>query len=351
MASAEGSVFAVWSACGRVVGQALGADGQPLSGPVDVDGQLHPDANPFVASSGSEYLVLWDHQESSPPRAVQARRYGPPGSPRSLRFQVTANGSSPVAAFDGTNYLLVWQRPLSSRESRRDLFAARMTPTGTVLDADIPIATLPNIPEDAQSVACGGGVCLIAWRHAGIQVRAVRVGPDGTVLDPTPITIPVDGPVATTSTTFDGEAFLVAWREETGAIARRADHPGRPGHRAGGLHDQRARRRRAPTGGDLEWHRSPSRAVRPLRPDAGDRHAPGARAQWSARRSRSPTPACRTRRCRMRRCRTPRCRTPRCQTPVPPTPRRPMPRRLTPRRRPAIPTTSCPRSAIPRPRR
>ncbi|HKE13682.1 MAG TPA: CARDB domain-containing protein, partial [Kofleriaceae bacterium] len=218
VAGAAGSAMVVWDACGHVAGQALGADGQPLGPAGDVDGPTGADAHPFATSSGQEYLVLWDHQESPPPRSIEARRLGPAGTPRSDRFQVTRNGSSPVAAFDGTNYLLVWQRPLSNRESRPDLFAARMSSTGTVLDADIPIATLAAIPESAQSVACGGGVCLVVWRHAAIQVRAVRVGPDGTVLDATPLVIAVDGPVATTSTTFDGEAFLVAWREETGAM-------------------------------------------------------------------------------------------------------------------------------------
>jgi hypothetical protein len=218
VAAASGSVLVIWQSCTSVVGQALGPGGQPLGSVIVVDQQFNADAHPFVTSTGAEYLVLWDYTEPVLPRSVQARRYAPNGSPRSDRFQVTRNGVSPVAAFDGTNHLMVWQRPLSTRESRRDLFAARMTPTGTVLDADIPIATLPTIPEDAQSVACGGGVCLIAWRHAGIQVRAVRVGPDGTVLDATPLVVPVDGPVETTSTTFDGEAFLVAWREETGAM-------------------------------------------------------------------------------------------------------------------------------------
>jgi hypothetical protein len=218
VAATSSSVLVTWDSCTSVAAQALGLDGQPVSDPILVDQQFGDDAHPSVASTGAEYVVMWDHEESVLPRSVQARRYAANGAPRSDRFQFTRNGVSPVAAFDGTSYLVVWQRPLSNRESRRDLFAARMTPTGTVLDADIPIATLPGIPEDAQSVACGGGVCLIAWRHAGIQVRAVRVGPDGTVLDATPLVIAVDGPVATTSTTFDGEAFLVAWREETGAM-------------------------------------------------------------------------------------------------------------------------------------
>ena len=153
-----------------------------------------------------------------PPRSIQMRRYDAVGAPLADRVMWNRNGTSAIAAFDGTNYLVVWKRPLSTQESRPDLFAARMAPDGTALDADIPIATLPLIPEDAHSVACGGGVCLIAWRHAAIQVRAVRLGLDGTVLDAAPLILPVNGPVPTTSLTFDGQAFLLTWETETHEI-------------------------------------------------------------------------------------------------------------------------------------
>lgn len=195
--------------------QAFDLGGQPLGPALDVGNRNGRDANPSVVSSGSEFMVLWEYEEPDPPRSIQIRRYDASGAPLSERVRWNRNGTSPVAAFDGTNYLVVWQRPLSVQESRRDLFAARMAPDGTALDADIPIATLPTIPEDAQSVACGGGVCLIVWRHAGIQIRAVRLGLDGQVLDAAPIIVPTDGPVPTTSVTFDGEAYLVAWETET----------------------------------------------------------------------------------------------------------------------------------------
>ena len=197
--------------------QAFGLDGQPLGPAVDIGNRSRRDAHPSIASDGVGYLVLWEYEEPNPPRSVQMRRYDATGQPLTERLIFTPNGTSPVAAFDGTNYLVVWQRPLSTQESRRDLFAARMTPDGTKLDADIPIATLPTIPEDAQSVACGGGVCLIVWRHAGNQLRAVRLGPDGSVLG-APLSIAVDGPIPTTSVTYDGEAFLLAWQEESGEL-------------------------------------------------------------------------------------------------------------------------------------
>jgi hypothetical protein len=194
--------------------QAFGLDGQPLGPAVEVGNRSNRDAHPSIVSSGSGYVVLWEYEEPTPPRSVQMRRYDASGVPLAGREMFTRNGMSPVAAFDGTNYLVVWQRP----QNARDLFAARMAPDGTILGADIPIATLPVIPETAQSVACGGGVCLVVWRHAGTQVRAIRVGPDGTVLDAAPLAIPVDGPVPFTSVTFDGEAFLLGWQEESGEL-------------------------------------------------------------------------------------------------------------------------------------
>jgi len=198
--------------------QAFGLDGAPLGPPIDIGNRNGRDSHPTVVSDGSDFVVLWDYEEPDPPRALRMRRYSASGAALTDRLLFNRNGTSPAAVFDGTNYLVVWQRPLSTEESRPDLFAARMAPDGTVLDADIPIATLPNIPEGAHSVACGGGVCLVAWRHAAIQVRALRLGLDGTVLDPAPLTIAVDGPVRVTSMTYDGEAFLLGWQEESGEV-------------------------------------------------------------------------------------------------------------------------------------
>ena len=124
--------------------------------------------------------------------AVRARTCTAPASPKDgvvlgsapIVISAAAGDEADVAvAFDGTNYLVVWQDQRGS--TGRDIYAARVSPDGTVLDpGEDPDQHGARAPGRAR-----GGVrrlsYLVVWedRRGGLaDVRAASVSPGGSVL-------------------------------------------------------------------------------------------------------------------------------------------------------------------------
>ncbi|WP_394849100.1 hypothetical protein LZC95_16830 [Pendulispora brunnea] len=113
----------------------------------------------------------------------------------------TAHASSPVVATDGASFLLVYDGGNG---------ATRVAADGQVLDPR-GIALPPG--AERASVAFGGGYYLVArqrFQGASDGVEIVRMTPDGTVVDATPITVASSGYRSLNAVTFDGTNFLVA---------------------------------------------------------------------------------------------------------------------------------------------
>ena len=67
----------------------------------------------------------------------------------------------PVAAFDGTNFLVVWE---DSRGGESDIYAARVTPGGVLLDsAGFPVSTARDRQWYADVSFDGANFFVVWW--------------------------------------------------------------------------------------------------------------------------------------------------------------------------------------------
>ena len=130
----------------------------------------------------------------------------------------------PAIAWDGTNYLVVWQ---DQRAETFDIYASRISADGQILDPDnIPISTMEN-DQLRPAMTWNGDVYFVVWQdRRGSQEWAIygsRVTPGGVVLDPDGILISA-GPQkrSTPSIAWGGGRFLVAW-EQTHPAPRKYD--------------------------------------------------------------------------------------------------------------------------------
>ncbi len=197
----------------NLLAQVIDPQGQAVAPPFVLSGTGALEQQPAAASNGAGYFVTWSANVAMRGRLLDAE--GSVLGPDS--FEVAADGANAVAAFDGASYVVVYQR------NQEDLYATRVSTDGSVLDPQgIAIATDVR-REQEQSMACGGSVCLVAWRRGtptgtGSVIRAARLTPDGIVLDPAGFEVSPPNLHGGTSVAFTGQSFLVAWRQGEGEI-------------------------------------------------------------------------------------------------------------------------------------
>ncbi len=131
-----------------------------------------------------------------------------------ISAEMVDNSEWSVALARGTsNYLATW---LDSRNGRQDVYAARITDAGGVLDDPaIEVRAVPGL-KGRPAVEFGAGYYLVAWVEGrSLLLRRVRAS-DGAVLDPTPITLTgvgLSGGAFDPLVAFDGSNFLVVWTD------------------------------------------------------------------------------------------------------------------------------------------
>ena len=134
----------------------------------------------------------------------------------------------PEVAFDGSNYLVVWRdtrscsTPLSSTECEHDIFGARVTPDGKVLDPGGFLISAMQGSKYMPKVSFGGGRYLVVWGNTSLnESSAPAYGIYGTFVDPDPSSIApnvsMPFPIAAMQSrlairpdvAFDGSNFMV----------------------------------------------------------------------------------------------------------------------------------------------
>jgi hypothetical protein len=216
----DGTSYLVAWAGGGIRGSRMRPDGTVLD-PASIAISTAASSTPALASGGASSLVVWKNDGSSSSDIVGARvgKDGAVVDPGGQLISRSANAQfSHAVAFDGTNYLVVWQ---DFRGTYYDIYAVMVAGDGTVLDpSGIAISTAAN-DKFSPVVAFGGSNYLVAWndqRTDAGDIYGARVGTDGTVLDPAGIAISAAPGVQTSPyVAFDGANYLALWDDGRGS--------------------------------------------------------------------------------------------------------------------------------------
>jgi len=171
--------------------------------------------NGFIAGK----LLVWDEQ-------IGAHRQVFIGGFDRAGRQLSSDGdnTNPVAAFNGTDYLVVWLR--MTEPGKAEVVARRVSASGEIIDgADIDVGeTLPGLQADVASDGTGWlvasirevaneGICFLT---GGTRVILNRVTPEGMVLDGAGVVMPSREAIAQrdVSLGWTGTRYLLAWRNE-----------------------------------------------------------------------------------------------------------------------------------------
>jgi hypothetical protein len=218
-ASTEGDVYG-----SRVTGSGTVPDLIPISTAV-AESNTQRDA--AVGSDGTDFLVAWrDNRNGALNEDIYATRVRSDGVVLDLSGLTICTNSGhqfvPVIASDGTNYMVAWVDQRSSSTSR-DIYINRVMGSGAVLDGNGIGVCITNGTQSYVAIANSGTTFLVAWDDdrnwstTGSDVYAARVTSAGTVLD-------TNGFLIATGTNSQnrpgvasvGTNFLVAWQHDTG---------------------------------------------------------------------------------------------------------------------------------------
>ncbi len=206
-------------------GQVLDKQGILLSG--TTGRQAFPD----VASDGSSWLVVWQHQ-STGSSDIYGCKVGGDGVVSRVYSIATGAGDEdqPAVAWNGSSYLVAWRDNRNLGTTGTDIYACRVARNGVRLPGDALVSCVTNIstaaPGDQRSPQlCGFGTYVMAvWEDTRTGTSAIR----GSRIDSTPKSIDVGGisiPDSTggqefPSVGYDGSKLLVTWRSMYDMLVR-----------------------------------------------------------------------------------------------------------------------------------
>jgi hypothetical protein len=168
-----------------------------------------------VASDGTNYLAVWAQSGGDSPgiHAAQVDPFAQVLDQEEIILS-SAGGTkwNPAVVFGDSAYLVVWE---DSRNGNADIYGARISPEGTVLDtAGIPITTAAAWQAE-PAVSFNGTEYLVVWRQGGTfgaDIYCARVSVGGEVLDPGGLQIAATmDEYSEPAVCSDGENFLVSW--------------------------------------------------------------------------------------------------------------------------------------------
>jgi hypothetical protein len=144
-----------------------------------------------VAFDGTNYLLVWEDTRGDDAPDIYCARADAEGVLLDESGVLVAGGAGPQTdpevSFDGDNYLVVW-KDVPAGETDGDVRCARVTTSAVVLDSPGIAVAVTSAEETDPSVCFDGENHVVAW-NSGSAVKAARVSPSGIVLDPSGVTV------------------------------------------------------------------------------------------------------------------------------------------------------------------
>lgn len=242
-----------FSTTGRdILGLRLSQDAEVVDpAPILICTNSSHQSDPAVSSGPQGFLVAWSDLRNTPTNALHADIYGALISadgvlsiPNGFPICTTTNDQVlPALTLLGTNYFVVWQDARSNTiPSGADIFGARVTPGGQVLDPlGMPICT-NRANQLFPVIASLGDQALVVWtdfRNNSVagDIFAARVTESGLIADVTglPLCTAINAQSAP-AVAAGSQGYYVAWADARNGAALGTDIYGTLVTREGTMH-------------------------------------------------------------------------------------------------------------------
>ncbi len=206
-----------WQVYGQLITKAGVASGAPFA--ISSTGIMVDGIN-TVAFGGGKYLVTYTRLinpalgETSGNRYVAGRIVNP-NKTLGSEFRISPGfGTGGEVAFDDTNFFVVWCEDVSDTEIRGRF----IHPSGFLAPSDFSVNASPAPSDNPKAVAFDGTNYLVVWNDevAGAETGTwdcfgQRVDSEGSLVGSAFAIAADPGPQMATSVAFDGENFMAVW--------------------------------------------------------------------------------------------------------------------------------------------
>jgi hypothetical protein len=179
-----------------------------------------------VAFGADHFLAVW--ATAGNVYGLAFDRTGEPLTADAFTVATATGAGNAAVASDGENFLITWEA-VAPADDFASIFATRVSPTGTALDATpLRVSTTRSA---RPAITFAGGRYFVAWEdsQARVFLSGANVTSEGDVGSTFPIdTNPFFASRSYPTVGFDGTSVLVAWERNIEIFGRRMTPDGQP---------------------------------------------------------------------------------------------------------------------------
>lgn len=186
---------------------------------ISISAAANTQTRPAVVHNGVNFLVVWQDYRSASTSDIYGARVNSSGTLLDTTGIAISTAASdqyfPVVAQNGADFLVAWQ---DYRSGSSDIYGARVNSGGVLLDTTgIAISTAVSY-QYTPAVAYNGLHFLVVWqdyRSGSADIYGARVTGAGTVLDTSGIAISAaTSSQSSPAVAYDGANFFVVWQDD-----------------------------------------------------------------------------------------------------------------------------------------